>query len=418
MGKYLLPANARKIPIPQPNQHLTKTQLPIPSISCIPSAMQPLYLDNQSTTPLDPRVLQAMLATQTQGWANPHAVQHAFGWQAADVVDSALATLATLTGFQPDEIILTSGATESNNLAFKGLAAHLQATGRTHILVSSIEHACVLACAAHLQTMGFEAEIIPVTPEGLVTPAAVANRLRPTTGLVSVMLVNNEIGTIQPVNEIAALARANGTYRHTDAAQALGRLPLINLDADLISLTAHKAYGPKGIGALAVRKALHRHIQPQLHGGGQQHGLRSGTLAPMLCAGFAAAAKLAEDQRETDTAHAQTLATALETILRQSGIAYTVQGSRTQRIPHNLNLRFAGVPTDALQTALPHAAFSSGSACTTEGDKPSHVLAALGLPAAAIPECFRIAIGRTTTQAGVEAFANQLVEVLKTLTVA
>ncbi len=377
--------------------------------------MEALYLDYQSTTPLDADALAAMLATQTSGWANPHAAEHAFGWQAGDVVQNARQTIATHLGMSPEEIIFTSGATEANNLAFKGLAAHLTATGRTHILVSAIEHACVLACAAYLQTQGFEVETIPATPEGIITAEAVAKRLRPTTGLVSVMLVNNEIGTIQPVAAIAALAHQHGAYMHTDAAQALGRLPLHGLGADLISLSAHKAYGPKGIGALAVRKALHAHLQPQMLGGGQQHGLRSGTLAPMLCAGFAAAAQKAASCMQADATHAQTLVNILENTLKTANIAYTVQGSRTARIPHNLNLRFPGIPTDALQAALPHIAFSSGAACTTEGDKLSHVLTSIGVSQAHVAECFRIAIGRPTTAEDISSFAQQLVEVVKSL---
>lgn len=374
-----------------------------------------IYLDYQATTPVDGRVAEVMVRVMQGAFGNPHSVEHQFGWEAEEIVEHSRQQVAGVLEAGASEIVFTSGATEANNLVLKGLMKALKTKGRTHVLVSNIEHACVLAGAEWLTEQGFEVEKIPVAQDGVISGKLLRQMLRSDTGLVSIMLVNNEIGTVQPIHELTQIAHEMGSLVHTDAAQGLGRLDLKGLGADLISLSAHKIYGPKGIGALYVKKEIQEMLEPQMLGGGQQGGLRSGTLAPMLCAGFGEAAWLADKEREADNARAKELLDGFEDKLKAAGIDYSVQGSRTQRIAQNLNLRFAGVPTDALQMAMTEVAFSSGAACTTEGDKVSHVLNALGMDAEAIGECFRIAVGRQTTEAEMDYMATQLIEVLKTL---
>lgn len=372
--------------------------------------MARIYLDFQATTPVDARVAEVMMRVMREAWGNPHSVEHAYGWDAEEVVEHARQQIASVMEVGEGEIVFTSGATEANNLAIKGIAEALAGQGRRHILVSAIEHACVLACADYLAGQGFDVERIPVGRDGVVDVAVVERMLRPDTGLVSVMLVNNEIGTIQPVQEIVVAAHKVGALVHCDAAQGLGRVDLRGLGADMVSLSAHKAYGPKGIGVLYVAREVKKLLVPQILGGGQQGGMRSGTLAPMLCAGFGEAAWLADKERGQDAARAKLLLVAFEEKLKAAGIDYTVQGSRERRVAQNLNLRLVGVQTDALQAELPAVAFSSGAACTTEGDKTSHVLQAIGVKEAAVVECFRIAVGRQTTEEEMEQVAGQLVE--------
>jgi cysteine desulfurase len=368
-----------------------------------------VYLDNQATTPTDPRVVEAMLPFFTERFGNPHSTAHAFGWDAEEAVEQARGQLAALIGASPREVIFTSGATESNNLAIKG-AARFHRERRPHVVTLASEHKCVLESARQLEREGHRVDILPIGADGLVDLDLLAETVSEETAVVSVMAVNNEIGVIQPVAEVAAICREKGAYFHCDAAQAVGKLPLdvAALGIDLLSISGHKLYGPKGIGALYVRRRPRVRLEPLIDGGGQERGLRSGTLPTPLCVGLGAAAAVAAAEMESESARISALKTRLLEGIRGRLSDVALNGHATLRIAGNLNLAFEGVDAEALMRAMPGLAVSSGSACTSTAVEPSYVLRALGLPEARARSSIRLAVGRFNTEAEIDAAVEEL----------
>ncbi|MXX75361.1 MAG: cysteine desulfurase [Holophagales bacterium] len=379
-----------------------------------------IYADYQATTPVDPRVLERMAPYWSESFGNPHSTDHAIGWRAAKVVQEAAESVAGLIGADPDEIVFTSGATEANNLALFGLARRAP-PGRNRILVSAIEHKCVLAAARALGTReGFVVEPIPVDREGFVDFAALEARLGEDVLVVSVMAVNNEVGTIQDIPCLAAVLSTHGALLHCDAAQAPCAMDTgdLAIHADLVSLSSHKIYGPQGVGALFVRRDLQGRIEPIHHGGEQQNGLRSGTVPLPLCAGMGAAADLlcgksAEDERR----RVARLRDRFVDLLGASDWAVSVNGpDLARRHPGNANIRFDGFDAHDLLAALqPRLAASSGAACASGVPESSHVLAALGLPAPASGASIRFSFGRYTDGSEIEEAARLILAALKAL---
>ncbi|UOM36716.1 cysteine desulfurase family protein [Acuticoccus sp. I52.16.1] len=360
------------------------------------SRSAPIYLDYQATTPLDPDVRAAMLPFLEDRFGNPHS-EHALGWDAAEAVEDARRAVAELIGAAPGEIIVTGGATEANNLSLLGAAKR---TKRRHILVSAIEHKSVLAPAQALAELGLKVETIPVQADGIVDLERLPQLIGPDTALVSVMAANNEIGTLQPLQEIGALCAEAGALFHTDAAQLVGKLPIdvAATGIDLLSLSAHKFYGPKGIGALYLAADVRPQIAPIIHGGGQQHGMRAGTLAPMLCAGIAAAAGKALVQQAKDAAHTEFLKSRLLSRLKEGLPALKVNGSETRSLSGCLNICIPGIDAHALlMTLQTELAASVGSACNAGLIEPSYVLGSIGLTPAEASASLRLGFGRFTT---------------------
>lgn len=379
----------------------------------------PVYLDNQATTPLDPRVLDAMLPYFTEQFGNPHSESHVYGRNAAAAVEAARADIARLLNADPREIVFTSGATESNNLALKGAARFARAhppggpdrtKPRDRIVTLATEHKCVLESAAALEREGFAVSHVPVEPSGLLSLDRLAAALDERTLIVSVMAAHNEIGVIQPLAEIGALCRSRSVLFHTDAAQAFGKIPLDveAMKVDLLSISGHKIYGPKGIGALYVRRRPRVRLLPLIDGGGQERGLRSGTLPAPLCVGLGRAAALAAAGMEAETARLRELRDRLQSRLLRRVPGLRVNGDARHRLPGNLNLSFPGLTAPELITACPGVAMSTGSACTSATVEPSYVLRALGLPDALANGSIRLGLGRFTTPEEVEFAADAL----------
>lgn len=364
--------------------------------------MKPIYLDYAATTPIDERVLTEMLPWLRNNFGNPASSSHAYGWEAEEAVEKARAQVAATIGAQPRDVVWTSGATEANNLALKGAAQAYAQRGK-HILTPVTEHKAVLDTCQHLETLGFEVEYLPVQADGLLSIDTLATHIRPDTILVSVMLVNNEIGVIQDIPAIGALCQQHQIVFHVDAAQAVGKLP-IDVEAmqvDLLSMSAHKAYGPKGIGALYVRRRPRVQLTAQIHGGGHERGLRSGTLPTHQIVGMGKAFELANSLRADEVARIRELADMLRSaLLALPGIH--VNGSLTQRVPHNLNLSFDGIEGEALMLDVDQLALSSGSACSSASLAPSYVLKALGRSDQQAHSSLRISIGRFTTSAEID----------------
>lgn len=359
-----------------------------------------IYMDYQASTPVDPRVIEAMTPFWRVHPGNPHATDHAFGWAAARAVEQAGEQVARAIAADADEIIFTSGATEANNLAILGAAARAPRE-RRRIIISAIEHKSVIAAAhAAAKRNGFRVDTIPVDKEGFVQPDAMRQRLADDVLLVSVMAVNNEIGTIQPVAELAEIAHSFGALFHTDATQALtaGDFDVQSTNADFASLSAHKLYGPKGIGALYIRRDLHRHVEAQIHGGGQQQSLRAGTLPVPLCVGFGTATGLLT-HADSERQQVRELRDEFVRQLVNAFPALTLNGpTTTNRHPGNANILFPGIEADVLLASLqPHIAASTGSACTSGTIEPSHVLRAIGLSEEEANASIRFSIGRYTT---------------------
>jgi cysteine desulfurase len=378
---------------------------------------RPIYLDCHSTTPVDERVMAAMMPFFTQYFGNPASVGHQYGWEAEAAIQQARERLAAAIAATPEEIVFTSGATEANNLAIKGVAEAYLDRGK-HIITVVTEHSAVLDPCRYLRSLGFDITVLPVQPDGLINLSDLENALRPDTILVSVMAANNEIGVLQPIAEIGTLCHQRGVLFHTDAAQAIGKIPLdVNaMQIDLMSLTAHKVYGPKGIGALYVRRRTPRvQLSPQLHGGGHERGLRSGTLYTPQIVGFAAAAQLGIDEMAAETMRITHLRDRLWQHLNQlDGIS--LNGHPTQRLAGNLNISVEGVDGQALLLGLqPHVAVSSGSACTAAKSAPSHVLQAIGRSDALAYASLRFGIGRFNTHAEIDRVAEQVIATIKAL---
>lgn len=359
----------------------------------------PIYLDYQATTPVDPRVLERMLPYFSEIFGNPHSSAHAFGWAADEAVEQARREVAALIGAEAREIIFTSGATESNNLAIKGVA-HFYGDKKRHIVTCVSEHKCVLETCVQLEREGFEITRMAVGRNGLIDREELRHEIRDDTLLVSIMAANNEIGVLQPIGEVGALCREKGIFFHTDSAQAAGTIPLDvhAMNIDLMSLSAHKLYGPMGIGALYVRRRPRVRLLPLMDGGGQERGLRSGTLAPALCVGFGEACTLAAREMEEEAPRLRALRDFLLTTLVSRLEGVVVNGDRDKRLPGNLNVSFAGTDASDLLARLGDVAMATGSACSSASIEPSYVLRALGLSDAEASASLRIGLGRFTTE--------------------
>ncbi|HXJ52301.1 MAG TPA: IscS subfamily cysteine desulfurase [Burkholderiales bacterium] len=368
----------------------------------------PIYLDYSATTPVDPRVAEKMIPYLTEFFGNPASRSHAFGWKAEAAVEEARANVAALIGADPKEIIWTSGATEGNNLALKGAANFYKTKGK-HIITQRTEHKAVLDTVRELERQGFEATYLEVEPNGIVDLEKLKAAIRPDTILVSIMMVNNEIGVIQPVWEIGELCREKGIVFHVDAVQGAGRveIDMAKLKADLLTITAHKIYGPKGIGALYVRRKPRVRIEAQIHGGGHERGFRSGTLATHQIVGFGEAARLAKAEMATENERVRALRERLWNGIKDMEEVY-VNGDLERRIPHNLNVSFNFVEGESLIMAVKDIAVSSGSACTSASLEPSYVLRALGRNDELAHSSIRITLGRFTTEDEVD-YAAQLI---------
>ncbi len=370
---------------------------------------RPVYLDNQATTPCDPRVLAAMLPWFTEQYGNPHSAEHQMGQNAAAAVEAARAEVAALIGAELREIVLTSGATEANNIAIKGAARHARRMGdpRRRVITVATEHKCVLESVADTAEDGFEPVVLPVGPDGRLDPAVLRAALAEPTLLVSVMAVNNETGVIQDIPALAAAAREGGALFHTDAAQAAGKIAIDVHGIDLLSLSGHKLYGPKGVGALYVRRRPRVRLAPLFSGGGQERGLRSGTLPTPLVVGLGEACRLARLEMEEEAARLAGLRDRLLAGLRRQMPELQVNGSLRHRIPGNLNVTFPVRALD-LMRAVPELCVSTGSACSSAAIEPSYVLRAIGLTDAAAARTLRLGLGRFTSAADVDYAAEAL----------
>lgn len=377
----------------------------------------PVYLDNHATTPVDPRVLEAMLPFFCEKFGNPSSRHHSFGWEAEFAVESARKQVAQLIGANAQEIIFTSGATESNNLALKGVAERFVGKG-AHIVTAATEHKSVLDACKWLEQRGIEVTYLPVRQDGLIDLDLLRSSLRPQTVLISIMHANNEIGVLQPLDEIGRIAREHGALFHTDAAQSAGKVP-IDVDqahVDLLSLTAHKIYGPKGAGALYVRRKNPRvELAPQLHGGGHERGLRSGTINVPGVVGLGKACEICYLEMAEESLRLGRLRDRLKQLIEEELDGVHVNGSMTRRLPNNLNLSFSHVAAESLLMALRDVAVSSGSACSSATQAPSHVLKALGLDRERAHSSIRFGLGRFNTEEEIEFAAGRVIETVKKL---
>ncbi|GIL81259.1 hypothetical protein Vretimale_1181 [Volvox reticuliferus] len=391
--------------VPQPAEDAENGSAPSIEKKGISLRGVPLYLDMQATTPMDPRVMDAMLPYMTEQFGNPHSRTHLYGWESEEAVEDARSKIARLIGADPKEIIFTSGATESNNTAIKGVATFLK-DKKKHIITTQTEHKCVLDSCRWLQQRGWDVTYLPVQPDGLLDLSVLEAGIRPDTALVSVMAVNNEIGVVQPLKEIGAICRSKGVYFHTDGAQAVGKIPLdVNAaKIDLMSISGHKIYGPKGVGALYVRRRPRVRLEPLMSGGGQERGLRSGTVPTPLVVGLGAACEVAQRELEGDLRHVRRLEERLRTGITSQlqGVVLNGPADRANRYPGNLNLSFAYVEGESLIMGLKEIAVSSGSACTSASLEPSYVLRALGVEEELAHTSIRYGMGRFTTDEEVD----------------
>ena len=380
-------------------------------------SIRPIYLDCHATTPVDERVLAAMLPYFTEHFGNPSSISHIYGWEAEAAVKQTREILAAAINATPEEIVFTSGATEANNLAIKGVAEAYFKKGQ-HIITVATEHSAVIDPCNYLKTLGFEITILPVQKDGLIDLAELKKAFRPETILVSVMAANNEIGVLQPLAEIGEMCHEHNIIFHTDAAQAIGKIPLDvqAMKIDLMSLTAHKVYGPKGIGALYVRRRNPRvQLAPQQHGGGHERGMRSGTLYPPQIVGFGKAVEIALAEQATETHRLTQLRKSLwEQLSQVEGIH--LNGHPQERLAGNLNISVEGVDGAALLLGLqPVMAVSSGSACSSATTAPSHVLTALGHSEQLAYASVRFGIGRFNTQEEIDIVAKHTIATIQSL---
>ena len=379
---------------------------------------RPVYLDNHATTPVDPRVLEAMLPYFSEHFGNAASRSHPFGWAAEEAVERARGEIAALIGAAPREIVLTSGATESDNLAIKGVVEFYADRGN-HLITAATEHHAVLDSCKALEKAGRAAvTVLPVGADGVVDPDAVRRAITPRTVLISIMHANNEIGSLHPIAEIGRIAKAAGVLLHSDAAQSAGKVP-IDVDAmgiDLLAFTAHKLYGPKGCGALYVRGAAPRvRLAAQMHGGGHERGRRSGTLNVPGAVGLGRACALAELEMDAERVRLTALRDRLQRGLTEQLDDVTLNGHPTQRLAGNLHLSFAAVEADSLLAALPDVALSSGSACTSATLEPSHVLRAIGLDDEAAHASIRFGLGRFTSEDDIDYAIERVVHEVRRL---
>jgi cysteine desulfurase len=375
-------------------------------MSATTTVKTPIYLDYSATTPVDPRVAEKMIPYITEHFGNPASRSHPFGWTAEKAVENAREEVAKLVNADPREIVWTSGATESNNLAIKGAANFYSGKGK-HIITVQTEHKAVIDAVRELERVGFEATYLQPEPNGLVDIEKFKAAIRPDTVLASVMMVNNEIGVIQDIEAIGNICRENNVIFHVDAAQATGKvaIDLESLPVDLMSFCAHKTYGPKGIGALYVRRKPRIRLEAQMHGGGHERGMRSGTLATHQIVGMGEAFRIAREEMELENARIRRLRDKLLTGLQEIDEVY-VNGDLKQRVPHNLNISFNFVEGESLIMAVKDIAVSSGSACTSASLEPSYVLRALGRSDELAHSSIRFSIGRFTTEEDVDYTIN------------
>ncbi|MFI5305506.1 MAG: IscS subfamily cysteine desulfurase [Nitrospiria bacterium] len=377
----------------------------------------PIFMDNHSTTPVDPRVLEAMIPYFTQKFGNAASRNHVFGWEAEKAVEASRAEIASLIHADPKEIIFTSGATESNNLALKGVVEMYREKG-DHVITSTTEHRSVLDTARKLEKLGMKVTFVPVDSYGVVQPEEIRKAITDKTILISVMMVNNEIGTINPVAEIGKIAKEKGIVFHCDATQGVGKIPVDveEMKIDLMSFTAHKIYGPKGIGALYVRRKNPRvRLAPQIDGGGHERGMRSGTLNVPGIVGFAKACQICKEVMPKESARIRMMRDRLQDGIMGALDHVSLNGHPTERIPNNLNISFAYVEGESLLMGLNNIALSSGSACTTATLEPSYVLRALGVGHDLAHSSIRFGLGRFNTDAEVDEVLKRTVEAVKRL---
>lgn len=376
-----------------------------------------IYLDYHATTPVDPRVLADMLPYFSEQFGNPHSKQHQWGWKARDAVEAARAQVADLINASASEIVFTSGASESNNLAIKGAVGSRRADGARVVTVAT-EHKSVLDTCRRLGEQGIDLVVVGVRPDGIVDLPALERAIAPGTLLVSVMTANNEIGTLQPLAEIAALAHRHGALFHTDAAQGAGKVPVDvrAMDIDLLSMTAHKMYGPKGSGALFVHKRKPRlALEPQIDGGGQEAGIRSGTLNVPAIVGLGRACEICRVEMPDESRRLSALRDALLAGIQARAGGVTVNGTLERRLPHNLHVSFADVEGEALLMALGDIAVSTGSACSSGSQKPSHVLEAIGAVRQGGGASVRFGLGRPTTREEVDYAIDRVSTIVTSL---
>ncbi|MGD0837658.1 MAG: IscS subfamily cysteine desulfurase [Polyangia bacterium] len=376
----------------------------------------PIYMDYHATTPVDPRVLDAMLPYLGEQFGNAASRSHVFGWKAEEAVEEARQEVARLIGAQAKEIVWTSGATESDNLAIKGVAEFYRERG-DHIITAVTEHKAVLDTCKRLEKQGWRVTYLPVEPDGRVSPARVAAAMTDKTVLVSIMLANNEIGTVNPVVEIGGVVKAGGAFFHIDAVQGVGKIPFAvsECQADLVSLSAHKMYGPKGMGALYVRRKPRVRLVPIIDGGGHERGMRSGTLNVPGIVGFAKAAELCRLEMGEEGQRVLALRERLRKGIEARVPTTAVNGSLEHRLPGNLNMSFAFVEGEAMMMSLKDVAVSSGSACTSASLEPSYVLRALGVPEEMAHTSLRFGLGRFTTEEEVDYVVDLVAEKAKRL---
>ena len=358
-----------------------------------------IYLDYQATTPVDPKILEKMIPYFTENFGNPHSNNHQFGRSANNAVENAREDIANLINAEPSEIIFTSGATESNNLAIKSIARyHL---GKDcQIITCKTEHKCVLESCHELETDGFKVSYLDVDEDGLINLEELENLLKQKKALVSIMHANNEIGVLQPIKEIGELCKKYNSIFHSDVAQSIGTqtIDVDDLNIDSLSISAHKIYGPKGIGALFISNSIKNTLRPLMSGGGQEMGLRSGTQSPALCVGLGEACKMIQENIDDFVLHYKKLKSCLLTELVNGKFEFNINGSVEKRIPNNLNISIAGKVSEQLFNFMPHIALSSGSACTSGTIERSHVLSSMKLQDHRIDGSFRISFGRSTTK--------------------
>jgi cysteine desulfurase len=377
----------------------------------------PVYLDNQATTAVDPRVLEAMLPYFTEKFGNAASRSHEFGWKAEDAVENARGRIARLIHASPREIVFTSGATESNNLAIKGVAEEYRGRGN-HIITQGTEHKAVLDTCKRLETFGCEVAYLPVHSDGLIDLDDLRGAITPNTILISIMYANNEIGVIQPIEAIGKIAKEKKVLFHVDAAQAVGRIPIdVQKDGiDLLSISAHKIYGPKGVGALYVRRKDPRvDLSAMIDGGGHERGLRSGTLNVPGIVGLGRACELCQKEMADESERLRRLRDKLKDAIASGLEGTSINGSMNHRLPNNLNVSFAGVEGDALLMGINDVAVSSGSACTSATLEPSYVLRALGVPEELAHSSIRFGLGRFNTDEEIEYAAARVIETVKRL---
>lgn len=372
----------------------------------------PIYLDNHATTPVDPKVLETMLPYFTEVFGNAASRSHAYGWQAEEAIETARTQIANLIGASSKEIIFTSGATESNNLALLGVAEMYREKGN-HIITSSIEHKAILDSCKYLEKMGFEVTFLPVDQFGRVSVADVRNAIKSNTILISIMFANNEIGTVQPIAEIGKLAKEKGILFHCDAVQGVGKIPfnVEEFGVDLASITSHKMYGPKGVGALYVRRKNPRvRLAEQIHGGGHERGMRSGTLNVPGIVGFGKAAEIAQKTMKEESIRLSALRDRMMREITAAVPEVYLNGHPTERLPHNLNLSFAYIEGESMIMGMKELAVSSGSACTSASLEPSYVLKAIGVGEELAHTSIRFGLGRFNTDEEINFAIKKVIE--------